>query len=98
MYEDKTLTCRECGAEFVFTASEQDFYAQKGFQNQPSRCPGCRAQRRATGGGGGRGGERQMSEVICDGCGATTQVPFQPRGDRPVYCRDCFDRQRQSRY
>ena len=96
MYEDKTLTCRECGAEFVFTASEQEFYAQKGFQNQPSRCPGCRAQRRAS--GGGRGAERQMYEVICDGCGATTQVPFQPRGDRPVYCRECFDRQRQSQY
>ena len=96
MYEDKTLTCRECGAEFIFTASEQDFYAQKGFQNQPSRCPSCRAQRRA--GGGGRGGERQMFDVICDRCGAPTQVPFQPRGDRPVYCRDCFDRQRQSQY
>ncbi len=96
MYEDKTLTCRECGAEFVFTASEQDFYAQKGFQNQPSRCPACRAQRRAT--GGSPRGERKMFEVICDGCGATTQVPFQPRGDRPVYCRDCFDRQRQSGY
>ena len=94
MYEDKTLTCRDCGAEFAFTASEQDFYAQKGFQNEPSRCPGCRAQRRA---GGGRG-ERQMYDVICDGCGANTQVPFQPRGDRPVYCRDCFDRQRQSAY
>ncbi len=96
MLQDKTLTCRECGAEFVFTASEQDFYAQKGFQNQPSRCPGCRAQRRAS--GVGRGNDRQMFEVICDGCGATTQVPFQPRGDRPVYCRDCFDRQRQSHY
>ena len=95
MYEDKTLTCRECGAEFIFTASEQDFYAQKGFQNEPGRCPNCRAQRRA--GGGGRG-ERQMFDVICDGCGAPTQVPFQPRGDRPVYCRDCFDRQRQAQY
>jgi CxxC-x17-CxxC domain-containing protein len=95
MYEDKTLTCRECGAEFVFTASEQEFYAEKGFQNQPGRCPACRAQRRASGGGRDRG-ERQMYEVVCDGCGATTQVPFQPRGDRPVYCRECFDRQRQS--
>jgi len=94
MYEDKTLTCRECGAEFIFTASEQDFYAQKGFQNQPSRCPGCRAQRRQS----GPRGERQMFEVICDGCGVTTQVPFQPRGDRPVYCRDCFDRERQGGY
>ena len=96
MYEDMTLTCRECGAEFVFTASEQEFYASKGFQNQPSRCPACRAARRAN--GGARGGERQMYEVICDGCGVTTQVPFQPRGDRPVYCRDCFERQRQNHY
>ena len=95
MYEDKTLICRECGAEFIFTASEQDFYAQKGFQNEPGRCPNCRAQRRASGGGRG---ERQMYDVICDGCGAPTQVPFQPRGDRPVYCRDCFDRQRQGQY
>ncbi len=98
MYEDKVLTCRECGAEFTFTASEQEFYASKGFQNQPSRCPACRAARRANGNGANRGGERQMYEVICDGCGCTTQVPFQPRGDRPVYCRECFERQRQNRY
>ena len=39
MFEDKTLVCRECGAEFVFTASEQQFYAEKGFQNEPGRCP-----------------------------------------------------------
>jgi len=98
MYQDKTLTCRECGAEFVFSGSEQAFYAEKGFQNEPGRCPSCRAARRNNGMGGNRT-ERQMYEVVCDSCGATTQVPFQPRGDRPVYCRDCFDRQRQmSRY
>lgn len=96
MYEDKTLTCRECGAEFVFSGSEQAFYAEKGFQNQPSRCPNCRANRRAQ--SGGNRPERQMYEVVCDGCGCTTQVPFQPRGDKPVYCRDCFERNRQSRY
>ena len=95
MYQDKTLTCRECGQEFTFTASEQAFYAEKGFQNEPGRCPACRAARRAN---GGNRGERQMYEVICDGCGCTTQVPFQPRGDRPVYCRDCFEAHRQSRY
>ncbi|MDO4547953.1 MAG: zinc-ribbon domain containing protein [Clostridia bacterium] len=94
MYEDKVLTCRECGAEFVFSASEQDFYAKKGFQNEPGRCPSCRANRRQSS-GQARGGERQMYDVICDGCGQPTQVPFQPRGDRPVYCRDCFDKQRQ---
>ena len=92
MFEDKTLVCRECNAEFVFTASEQQFYADKGFQNEPGRCPGCRANRRSNSHGSNNGGERQMYDVICDECGATTQVPFQPRGDRPVYCRDCFAR------
>ena len=67
MFEDKTLVCRECGAEFVFTASEQQFYAEKGFQNEPGRCPACRAARRQN--NGGARGERQMYDVICDGCG-----------------------------
>lgn len=88
MYTDKTLVCRDCGAEFSFTASEQAFFAEKGFTNEPGRCPSCRANKRNN--DGRNGGSRQMYEVICDGCGRTTQVPFQPRGDKPVYCRDCF--------
>ena len=96
MFEDKTLTCRECGAEFVFTASEQQFYADKGFQNEPGRCPSCRAARRQA--NGQNRGDRPMFDVVCDNCGRPTQVPFQPRGDRPVYCRECFDAQRQNRY
>lgn len=47
MYEDKTLVCKECGAEFVFTAGEQEFYAEKGFQNEPQRCKACRDARKA---------------------------------------------------
>jgi CxxC-x17-CxxC domain-containing protein len=102
MYTDKTLTCRDCGAEFTFTASEQAFFAEKGFTNDPSRCPSCRANRRNSGGGrndrnGGFSGTRQMYDVVCSGCGRHTQVPFEPRGDRPVYCRDCFEK-KNSRY
>ena len=92
MFEDKTLVCRDCGKEFVFTASEQQFFADKGFQNDPTRCHECRQARRNRENPGRA--ERQYFEVICDGCGQTTQVPFQPKGDRPVYCRECFDRNR----
>ena len=83
MFEDKTLVCRDCGKEFVFSASEQQFFADKGFQNDPTRCHECRAARRNRENPGRA--ERQYFEVICDGCGCTTQVPFQPKGDRPVY-------------
>lgn len=40
--EDKTLVCKDCGREFVWTVGEQEFYAQKGFENEPTRCPECR--------------------------------------------------------
>ena len=73
MFEDKTLVCRDCGKEFVFSASEQQFFADKGFQNDPTRCHECRAARRNR--ENPARAERQYFEVICDGCGATTQVP-----------------------
>ncbi len=95
---DKTLTCRDCGREFVFTASEQEFFAQKGFMNEPSRCPECRAARKAnqTGGGYNARRDREMFPAVCAQCGKETQVPFQPRTDRPVYCSDCYAAQRPS--
>ncbi len=92
MYQDKTLVCRDCGAEFVFSASEQAFFAEKGFTNEPGRCPACRANKRNSGRNDRGNSPRQMYDAICDSCGRPTQVPFQPRGDKPVYCRDCFNK------
>jgi len=98
MAQDKNLTCKDCGAEFIFSASEQDFYEEKGFTNEPGRCPDCRAARKQerNGGrsGGGRTQQREMFDVTCAACGAETQVPFRPSNDRPVYCRDCFQANR----
>jgi len=98
MYSDKTLTCRDCGQEFTFSAAEQEFFAEKGFTNEPGRCPECRAARKrnnryGSGGGGGGGYGRQPREMhtaVCAACGVETQVPFRPSGDRPVYCLDCY--------
>jgi CxxC-x17-CxxC domain-containing protein len=162
-YADKVLKCRDCGAEFVFTAGEQEFYAQKGFINEPTRCPTCRRARKASGGGGGGGGRgrdsyssdgysdrdsysggdsygssdsysgggyssggyssgggggrgygdreggysdrgsrsgfggtREMHTAVCASCGGEAKVPFVPRGDKPVYCSNCFQEQRRS--
>ena len=93
MYSDKTLNCRDCGEDFVFSASEQEFYAEKGFSNEPGRCIDCRAKRkqnsRNSGGSFGRR-EREMHTATCSACGVETQVPFKPSGDKPVYCRECF--------
>jgi len=97
VFQDKILTCRECGQQFTFSASEQEFFAEKGFTNEPGRCPECRAarkQRMGDNGGFRRGGrdgqQREMYDVTCSACGAQTQVPFRPSQDRPVYCSDCF--------
>ncbi len=92
--QDKTLVCRDCGAQFVFTAGEQDFYQQKGFLHPPSRCPDCRGKKRS-GESRSSSGERQMYPAICSECGRETTVPFEPRTDKPVYCQDCFAKHRQ---
>lgn len=84
MYQDKTLVCRDCGKEFVFTAGEQEFYAEKGFENEPLRCPDCRQARKQS------RRSREMFEIVCASCGKVDKVPFEPRQDKPVYCSDCF--------
>ena len=88
---DKTLVCKECSNEFVFTAGEQEFYAEKGFENEPARCRDCRDKRRR---GSRENSERHMHAVICAECGKETEVPFEPKTERPVYCRDCFTAKR----
>lgn len=90
MAMDKVLVCKECGAEFIFTASEQEFYAEKGFTNEPGRCPVCRSARKTRGSNSNNNSSKQLYTVICSECGCETQVPFQPKDDRPVYCRNCF--------
>ncbi|MBI3973683.1 MAG: zinc-ribbon domain containing protein [Chloroflexi bacterium] len=106
-FQDKTLVCVECGDSFAFTANEQAFYAERGFTNEPKRCQTCRQSRKTqrTGGhsaGGhvsdsaGYGGQRALHTVTCSACGGEARVPFVPRGDRPVYCSDCFSQQRGS--
>jgi CxxC-x17-CxxC domain-containing protein len=101
LYSDKSLVCVDCGADFVFTAGEQEFHASKGFTAEPRRCPDCRRARKGGGGGGGMGGgaprsnmpPREMFTATCAACGREAQVPFEPRSGRPVYCRDCFQPQ-----
>lgn len=85
MYEDRTLVCNECGQEFVFTAGEQEFYAEKGFANDPKKCKACRDARKNAG-----KTERETFTATCANCGREARVPFRPREDRPVYCSECY--------
>jgi CxxC-x17-CxxC domain-containing protein len=100
MLSDKILTCVECGYEFTFTAGEQEFFASKGYTNEPRRCTQCRGARKSQerGYGGSYGSVREMHPAVCAQCGKDTTVPFRPRGDKPVYCSDCFSSMRSSSY
>jgi CxxC-x17-CxxC domain-containing protein len=92
-YHDKVLKCTECGSEFVFTAGEQMFFADKGFKNEPKRCKSCKASR-AQGPGPVGGLQRVETRTVCSQCGKETTVPFKPTQGRPVYCRECFQQRR----
>ena len=86
-YQDKTLKCKECGADFIFSAGEQAFYAEKGFENEPARCPACRSARKQRQ-SNNEGRERVMYPAICSECGAPTEVLFEPKTGRPILCRE----------
>lgn len=88
-FEDKIKTCEDCGKEFTFTAAEQEFYQERGFENEPKRCPACRDSRKQQ-----RRTDRVETEITCAECGKKDTVPFKPSGDRPVLCRDCFQKTR----
>jgi CxxC-x17-CxxC domain-containing protein len=99
-FQDKSIQCSDCGATFAFSAEEQEFYQSKGYTNEPKRCPSCRQTRKAERYGHGSssyGQQRQMYPAKCAQCGKDTQVPFEPRGDKPVYCSDCYRKVRVSR-
>ncbi len=100
-FQDKSLQCSDCGTTFTFTAEEQEFFQSKGYTNDPKRCPSCRqarkAQRLGTEGSFGTRPRRQMFPAVCAQCGKETEVPFQPREGRPVYCSDCYNKTKLSR-
>lgn len=98
--QDKTIQCSDCGVNFTFTVGEQEFFASKGYANEPKRCPACRQSRRSGRSGEGQfnsGAERPLFSAVCAECGKDTQVPFEPRLGRPVYCSDCYAKMRPNR-
>jgi CxxC-x17-CxxC domain-containing protein len=93
-FQDKTLHCADCGAEFVWTAGEQLFFADKNFKNEPKRCKACKTKRASRPASGGQARERVETQTACSECGRVTTVPFKPTQGRPVYCRECFQQRK----
>ena len=97
-FEDKQLQCSDCGAEFTFSAEEQEFFQSKGYTNEPKRCPACRESRKSQRyGNDSYRSRRQMFPAVCAECGKETEVPFEPREGRPVYCSECYSKIRMNR-
>ncbi|MFC1987257.1 CxxC-x17-CxxC domain-containing protein [Chloroflexota bacterium] len=97
-FQDKSIQCSDCSTTFTFSVEDQEFFQSKGYTNEPKRCPACRQARKSErSGSGGYGSSRQMFPATCAECGKDTEVPFEPRGDRPVYCSDCYRKVQPSR-
>lgn len=99
MTQDRKITCLDCGAEFNFTAADQERHARLGFRNEPKRCAPCRAARKVAARRPlpPRPGAREMHPALCSKCGLPTQVPFKPRGDKPIFCTDCYSASKQQK-
>ena len=96
-FTDLEIECADCGQSFTFSAEDQEYFSQKGYST-PKRCSSCRTARKNQAGGsrgnnrsrGGYNNSRPQYRVTCSACGCETTVPFEPKGDRPVYCSDCY--------
>ncbi len=107
-FQDKTLECSDCGTTFTFSAEEQEQFQSRGYTNEPKRCPECRQARKARQHGNSSNSygsdsysyrpRRQMFPAVCSECGKETEVPFEPREGRPVYCSDCYRKVRLSSF
>lgn len=103
--KDISLVCHDCKTTYSFTVDEQQAFHAKGLNHPPKRCPACRAARAARRPVQTKDKEslyaiaappanRQRYNVTCTECGKETQVPFEPRAGRPVYCGDCYHKTR----
>jgi CxxC-x17-CxxC domain-containing protein len=93
-FQDKSIQCSDCGTTFTFSADEQELFASRGYTNEPKRCQTCRQARKSEryGSNSGFRSQRQMFSATCAQCGKDTEVPFEPREGRPVYCSDCYNK------
>jgi CxxC-x17-CxxC domain-containing protein len=93
-FEDRHLQCTTCGADFVWTAGEQRFFADRALEHVPRRCPACKRRRASDRQVDADRDARVTFPVRCSNCGRETTVPFRPTEGRPVFCRSCFEQRR----
>jgi CxxC-x17-CxxC domain-containing protein len=96
-FQDKSIQCTDCETSFTFSAEDQEFFQSKGYVNEPKRCPECRQARKSDRQDSNHSSPRQMHPATCSECGKSTEVPFKPSGEKPVYCFDCYRKIRPAR-
>jgi len=85
-YQDKTLKCKNCGKDFIWTKGEQEFFHEKGLKNKPARCKECRKLNRAQ-------LETEYFKIVCGTCGQIGEALFQPNDPTAtIYCKQCFEK------